>query len=253
MNLISLSQAFDQWQVLASSIPANDCPALAESWNNYTDSLARDGQLCALQYHYAPAWDDPMPGKGRQFDALADDREFILDRMNVTVDAVFVPFSQSRNKDETPPSLNWRVTLKKDGREVITTDYMQGSAHCHAYKNPAKFGNGNRDSYTTAQRIARECETGRIGAPYFASVGAHGKGKSAVPAPDAVDVLASLLCDASALDSGVFSDWCADMGMDDDSIAARGIYDACMETALKLRAAFGGQKMDELRELFADF
>lgn len=242
MSFISLSQAFAQWQELAADIPKDDGPALAESWNDYTDSLAKDGELCALQYHYAPAYDDPMPGSGSCWDALSDDREFILERMGVTLDAVFVPFSQSRNKAEKLPSLNWRVTIKKDGRDVIETDYMQGSGHAPAYNDPSIFPGPQRkrDQHTTTKRIREECETGR-----------HSNGRRLpINPPDVADVMHSLLLDASALDSRDFADWCADYGYSDDSISARATYDACIATATKLRAAFGQKTVDELRELF---
>lgn len=248
MSLISISQAFAQWQELAADIPKDDSPMLAESWNDYTDSLGKDGQLCDLQVHYCPAYDDEMPGEGSRYDALSDDREFILEAMKITLDATFIPFSQSRNKAEKTPSLNWRVTLKKDGREVITTDYMQGSGHTTAYKNPSLFPNGKRDNYTTNKRIAHECETGRVHKSVHLF---NGGGK--VPCPDVADVLHSLLSDASALDSRDFADWCGDLGYDTDSISARATYDACIETATKLRAAFGQKTVDELRELFQDF
>jgi hypothetical protein len=241
-EMISLSQAFAQWQELAANIPKDDGPALAESWNNYTDSIAKDGDLCALQYHYAPAYDDTMPGEGTRFDPLADDREFILDAMNITLTAVFVPFSQSRNKTEKNPSLNWRVTLRKDGRDVIETDYTQGCAHCPAYYG-LREGLG---SAAHAQAVALECETGKKtlkGWPLRSA-------RIAIDPPAVCDVLHSLLLDASALDCRDFADWCADMGGNSDSISERAAYDACIATATKLRAAFGDKTINELRELF---
>lgn len=241
---ISIAQAFAQWQELIKECGvSDDGPAMSESWNNYTDSLCKDGQLCDLQYHYCPAWDDEMPGTGGQWDALSDDREFILERMGLTMDAKFVPFSQSRNKGEKHPSLNWSVTIKKDGREVLTTDYMQGSGHTTAYKNPVRFNNPKRDldQHTTNKNIREECETGRICAPGF-------KGK--VDAPDLADVLHSLLLDSSALDCRDFEDWCGDLGFEPDSIKARSIYDACIAIGLKMRGTFGDKTMRELHELF---
>lgn len=242
MSYISLSAAFAQWQELAAGIDKDDGPALAESWNDYTDGLTKDGQLCALQYHQAPAYDEPMPGEGSRRDALRDDREFILDAMKITLDAEFVPFSQSRNKGEAHKSLNWRVTLKKDGREVITTDYMQGSGHCPADKKT--FNTPALNPATEKRRaIASECETGRV------YVNGWKQGAKIAP-PDVADVLHSLMLDASALDAGTFEDWCAELGFDSDSIKARGMYDACIAEALKLRAAFGEKTLSELRELF---
>ena len=126
MDLISISQAFEQWQELAATIPADDVPMLSESWNNYTDSLCKGGDLSALQYHYAPAYDDPMPGNGTAHDRLAGDRAFVLDAMGVAVN--------SRQVDSRPGAdqwdrhaTHWRVTIKRGG-ESFTTHYSMGSA-----------------------------------------------------------------------------------------------------------------------------
>lgn len=247
---ISLSQAFNNWQEMAAGIPKDDRPALAESWNDYTDSLCKDGQLCALQYHYCPAHDDPMPGTGSRWDALSEDREFILERMKVAVTAVFVPFSQSRNKGEKQPSLNWRVTLMKDGREVMKdVDYMQGCGHCPAEK---KTFNTPRMNPKTEKRdaIAYECETGKeYNTRFYSNLGYRPTGKAIAP-PSTADILHSLLLDASALDSRDFADWCSEYGYDTDSIKARDMYDACITTATQLRAAFGQNTLDNLRDLF---
>lgn len=243
---ISLSQAFAQWQSANTDIPYRpDRAALAESWNNYTDSLAKNGELCALQYHYAPAYDEPMPGGGSRYDALADDRAFILDAMGVGLVAAFVPFSQSRSKGEKSPSLNWRVTLRYRGRSVIETDYRQGCAHAPAYNNPAVFPGKDRkrDQHATAQNIRRECETGLHCGPGM-------NPRATLDAPALVDVMHSLLLDGSAIDARDFAYWASDYGMDEDSIKARAMYDACVATGLALRAAFGGQRFEELRELF---
>lgn len=243
--MISLSQAFANWQELAQSIPKDDGPALAESWNDYTDSLAKDGELCALQYHHAPAYDEDMPGEGSRFDPLSDDREFILSAMNVTMRAEFVPFSKSRNAKEKDPSLNWKITLVKDGRDVLSFDYMQGHGHTVAHINPVRFNNPQRsiDHHSTNANIRRECETGTIATPGF-------RGK--LDAPDLADVFHSLLLDSSAIDSGGFEDWCSEYDYSTDSIKAREMFNSCIDTALKLRGAFDEKSLSELRELFAD-
>lgn len=245
MSYISLSQAFAHWQELAADLPKNDGPMLAESWNNYTDMLCKDGQLCDLQYQYAPAYDESMPGNGSRWDALSDDREFILSAMGVTMTATFVPFSQSRNKAEKNPSLNWRVTIKLRDRVVIAdVDYMQGCAHCPAYKLSAAVA-GAQNSVTRMRLIREECNSGRVAIP-----GRLQKAGAALPAPSLADVMQSLLLDGNVIDAGSFEDWCNEYGYDADSIKARGMYDDCLQIALKLRGAFGDKTMRELNELF---
>lgn len=250
MSYISLSQAHDQWsQDIAGLIPKDDDCALSESWNNYTDSLCKDGQLCALQYHYAPSYDESMPGSGGTYDALSDDREFILEQMGVTISTEFVPFAQSRFKNESSPSLNWRVTLKLRGNEVLTCDYMQGCGHAPAYNR----NNFNTPTVNPAREkhaaIAQECATG-FEAKGGISFGKFKQGRKLEP--DVADVMYSLLSDSRVLDCRDFADWASDMGMDTDSIKARASYDECMSQVLKIRGTFGEKRMRELHELFED-
>ncbi len=245
MRKLSLAAAFAQWnESVRPSIPENDRPALAESWHIYTDGLAKNGQLGALQYHYAPSFDDPMPGSGSKHDPLADDRAFILQELGITLAAVFVPFSQSRNREEKNLSLNWRVTLKYGTRDVLTEDYSQGIGYAPAYSLSVKDA-GGRDSIMRHGMLKREAETGT----HYRH---HGRG-APLPPPAVADVLYSLLMDASAIDAGGFEHWCDELGYSSDSIRARAMYDACIETAVKLRGAFGESKLAELRELFEDF
>lgn len=131
MPYISLSQAFAQWQELAADIPSDDVPMLAESWNNYTDTLAKDGQLTALQYHYAPSHDEPMPGNGSAYDALADDRAFILDAMGVTIRCKPIDSRPDRGNETSEwdaAASHWRITIRR-GRRSFSIYFSQGSAH----------------------------------------------------------------------------------------------------------------------------
>ena len=250
-DAISLSAAHNAWLDLAESIPTNDRPARAESWSDHLDHLQKDGQLLELQVHYAPAHDDEMPGGGRRFDLLADDREFILEAMGVTMAATFVPKSASRNAGKKESSLNWRITLSRNGRQVSTTfDYQQGEAHCPAYSQTyAGAGNTPYSREDWKRRaVMQECETGnrviyRNG--YTAAGGA-------IPAPDLSDVFYCLLQDSSAIDAGGFDSWCSDYGYSNDSITAKAAYDACIDTAVALRAMFSSGELEQLQELFRD-
>lgn len=249
--LINLATAHNAWQELAESIPTNDRPARAESWNNYVDALQKDGQLLELQVHYAPAHDEEMPGEGRRFDPLADDREFILDAMGVTMAATFVPKSASRNSGKKESSLNWRITLSRNGRQVSKTfDYQQGEAYCPAYSQTyagPETTPYNRDSWKR-RAVAQECETGKPAIYRNGHIAAGG----AIPAPDLSDVFHCLLLDSSAIDAGGFESWCSDYGYSNDSITAKAAYDACIDTAVTLRAMFSSGELEQLQELFQD-
>ncbi|MFY0633667.1 MAG: hypothetical protein JXQ91_07640 [Vannielia sp.] len=75
---MTIQEAFRVWQeTFQPEIPEDDGPMLSESWNNYTDSLCKDGELTDLQYHHCPAYDDPMP------DDEDEEREYLLDQMGV--------------------------------------------------------------------------------------------------------------------------------------------------------------------------
>jgi len=190
------------------------------------------------------------------YEIAREDLSALMVRERLDVVSTFVPFSQSRNKGGWP-SLNWRVTLQRQGRDantgeragpvhqLIETDYMAGSAHCPAHKAKAREGALPREAARDkAHNVATECETGRKHMRVVFSQG---------PAilPDDVDVFSALLLDSDALDAGGFEDWAADYGYDTDSRAAEATYQACLETALKLRASLGEKLLTEARDLAA--
>lgn len=168
--------------------------------------------------------------------------------LGLTLRTKFVPFSQSRHAandtGDTPSkrSLNWSVTLERNGRDVLTTDYSAGIAYCPAYDQRARW----TLDYTRA--IVDETETGFAVIPNRNVIR---KGKAINP--DAASVIASLVLDASVLDAGGFEDWANECGYDTDSRAAEAIYRACLEIALKLRAAIGDAGLETLRAAAQDY
>ncbi len=166
--------------------------------------------------------------------------------LGLTMSAEFVPFSQSRNKDEPHKSLNWRVTLQRDGREVLTTDYSQGTGF-----TPASRRNWDGNKFVKERAKSLECETGRIAGLQFSREPYATSRK--VPPPELRDVLHSLSLDASVLDSSGFEDWASEFGYDTDSRTAERIYRACVELALKLRSAIGEAGLEKLREAGQDY
>lgn len=177
----------------------------------------------------------------------AEELSALMERERLDIVATFIPFSQSRAKADRHPSLNWCVTLQRQGRDantgeragpvhqITTTDYGAGSAHCPAYKR------ADLDKWAKARAIAQECETGR------ACRNAYAKG--AAIDPDPVGVFSSLLLDASVLDASGFDEWASEYGYDTDSRKAEDTYRACLDIALKLRSALGDKVMTEARDL----
>lgn len=183
--------------------------------------------------------------------AAREAAEKAMQEHGLSVASVFIPYSQSRNKAAGWQSLNWRVTLLRNGREVVTTEYGAGIAHCPSYKNPPTFPGGKVDTYNRGRQIAEEIETGRACAGFYESIGAVKRG--AKIEPDACDVVNSLILDAGVIYCGSFEDWASEYGYDTDSRKAEAIYRACLELALKMRAGLGDACMASLRDAFADY
>lgn len=159
--------------------------------------------------------------------------------LKLTIHAEFVPWSKSRSAKAgakvTERSLNWRVTLKHEDRDVLTTDYGAGIGHCPSYRHGARL------TLDYVDAIAHETETGtayRAGSVVF-------RGKPILP--DACDVMYSLLADGDAIESPTFEAWASDYGYDADSRKAEATYRACLEIGLALRAAVGDAGLAVLR------
>lgn len=190
----------------------------------------------------------------------------LMDVHDITITSVFVPWSLSRNSEEDKPSLNWRITLKHNGREIMTTDYGAGFGHCQSVDS-----SGDRIAQRWSinpemqSQIRLECEDGKArqevrGGGYRIKtrpvmVEATTDGAQAIAGrethrtmPDAADVLHSLLLDGSAIDAGGFEDWAGDYGYDEDSRKAEKMYRECVDTGLKLRNTFGDGLLEELQE-----
>ena len=142
----------------------------------------------------------------------------------VTIKSEFVPWSQSRNKNEKHRSLNLRIKILRAGRTILETDYSAGVAHCPSYRQ------GRR-----TVDVERETETGRR------------------IAPDACNVIASLSMDSGVLDCSSFEEWAGKFGYDVDSRKAESIYRACLEIALKLRNGLGEEGLRALQIATEDY
>jgi hypothetical protein len=174
--------------------------------------------------------------------------EQCVEELKLTVDSEFVPFSQSRNAKPNATvndrSLNWRVTLKRDGRPVVSgIDYSAGIAHCPSYKQLSvpPFGNMTVDQ---ARAIEMETEEGRGVTRYNNQLSFVGR-KPILPDP--LDVIASLAMDSDVLDYPTFEDWAGEFGYDEDSRKGEAIYRACLEIGLKMRAGLGDAALAELQ------
>lgn len=173
----------------------------------------------------------------------------MLEKLALSVECEFVPFSRSRNAGEKSPSLNWKFAIKRYGRPISgldAIDYMQGMGFCPAYQSKApEFGRVPFGGMSIARdkAVREECETGRVSSPRIFS-----KGGKIAP-PSAVDVLESLARDSDVLEYPCFEDWAGELGFDPDSREDEAIYRDCLAQALALRAAIGDGKLQRLRQL----
>lgn len=162
---------------------------------------------------------------------------------DITIEAVFVPWSRSRSfkagKPVSERNLNWRVTLKKGARTLLETDYSAGCGHCPSYKQNARW----TIDYTKV--IEMECETGF--AHNGASWGPLVDRKRPIK-PDVASVLHSLCSDADVLNHSRFEDWASELGYDADSRSAEKTYRACLDIALALRNGLGEKLFADLQE-----
>lgn len=176
--------------------------------------------------------------------ATAESIQEVAEQLGLTMHAEFVPWSKSRNSGEKHPSLNWKISLSKNGKVFLTTDYSAGCGHCPSYKAPVK-DLGNANSIMRAEFIERECETGHRA---LSIVGSVAQSMGMPIRPEFADVLHSLASDASVIDYGSFEDWAREFGYDTDSRKAETIYRACLEIALKLRNALGDEGLMTLQD-----
>lgn len=151
----------------------------------------------------------------------------VLDDLGVTTAATFIPH---KTPEGETPTLRWRVSVRRNGLEVYSTEYSAGCAAAPSYR---------QGPVTVA--VKTECETGM-----------RHDGGGPVPAPKAADVLYCLLSDATGADIS-FEEWAGDLGYDPDSRKAESVYNACRDVAKALAAAFTPAEMETLTEAFADY
>ena len=121
-----ICDAFANWHAtirpaVVEACGADDMPALSESWNNYTDSLCKDGALTSLQYQHCPAFDDAMPVDED------DEIDHILDCLSVF--AVIVEISSrpdGLDLDWDKRARHFHVTITRGG-DALVVYYSQGS------------------------------------------------------------------------------------------------------------------------------
>lgn len=169
-----------------------------------------------------------------------------IDSLGLTIRAEFVPWSKSRHAKEDKPSLNWRITVVRNGRDVLTTDYGAGLGHCPSFKQ------GDR-SEMQRRLIAWECEQGMRGF-YAHNADCVMPGTTRKPIlPDTCSVIASLVSDSDALNYSTFEEWASDHDVNPDSRVGEKTYRASLEIGLAMRRAIGDSGLRALIEACKEF
>jgi hypothetical protein len=96
---------------------------MCEDWNNYTDSLCKDGELTDLQYHYCPAW-DAMAGHG---DSIEEDLELILSGMGIRFTSKRI--DARRDGLMSDMARHFLCSFDRGTRGGFSVEFSQGSAN----------------------------------------------------------------------------------------------------------------------------
>lgn len=168
----------------------------------------------------------------------------IVQDLGLSITSEFVPFSKSRNA-KSWRSLNWVVTLYRNGKPVLVSNYSAGVAHCPGY---SRYRANSPDQKLA---IDFEIENG-FAADVFPS--GYAMKLAGYPVlPDLVNIVSSILTDSEVIEYSSFEEWANSVGYDADSRKAESIYRECLRIGLGLRSAFGDSELLRLRESFQDY
>jgi len=177
-------------------------------------------------------------------------RQEIIETLGLTAESTFVPFSQSRNKDEKHKSLNWLVTIRR-GNRSMTVEYMQGIAHHPQYKQA--WGNKTYAQRVIDQGIAQSCETGKQ-FTYMTSIDRiQPLAGRPLPKPTLEEVLYCLTLDSGVLNYATYEEWAHEFGYDEDSRKGEQTYQACLKQALQFKQLVNEVELEALREVYQDY
>ena len=168
-----------------------------------------------------------------------------LESQKISMKADFIAWKDSRNAKEKYPSLNYSVSIFKNDRLILTTDYMMGCAHAPSYSQ-------SRKDYDYSKLLEWECNNWRKG-KYTMSLSQIMGVKDSNILPHLVDVMYHLSLDSEVLNYETFDSWAGDFGYNADSITHQNLYNQCLSIALKLNNGLGSDTLKELREMYQDY
>lgn len=146
--------------------------------------------------------------------------------------------------------LRYTVEVFYKGRLIMTTPYSMGIGHIPKDSVPPEPHGWTNDKLAWITEVMKTGKAGKWNSSGFASV--HVNAKPIEPEKRAV-IWCLLMDGQEAINAAGFEDWAADYGYDTDSRKAEQTYRACLEIGLKLRAALGDTKMQELMLVYQDY
>lgn len=156
-----------------------------------------------------------------------------IDKISLTYTAEFVPQKFSRNRESKTLSINWRITLSKDG-VFISTDYMQGVGHIPTYKY-SKYLQRTNEIMVSSIGKYRKSENGM---------------DYPLPKPKLKDILYSLTVDSDVFNYDDFEDWADSYGYNPDSIKDKEVYESCLVMGKQFKKLVN---INDMQELFEDY
>jgi len=169
-------------------------------------------------------------------DATTKERNAALEAMGLRIEATYLPPPASAKWGDF--RLRWSIELSFQGRSTLTTEYTQGIGHLPGWSH------GLRPTVHN-ERVVREALRNRR-IIYVHDRQAMQGGRT-IPAPELADVVSCLILDGSAIDYATYEDWADNYGYDRDSREGERIYRVCLTTGLRLRAALGDKRLQEIR------
>ena len=178
-----------------------------------------------------------------------EDRKAFIESLGLIIQSTFVPRSQSRNKAEEDPSLNWLVTLSK-GKKAMTIEYMKGMGHIPGYRQT--WGKLSYDQQRQQDSYKLTCETGKL-YRLMVNMDIYLPTDKRVPDPTLEEVLYCVALDSAVLNYSSYEEWAHEFGYEEDSRKGEQTYQACIKQALQLKALIGMPAIEQLRELYQDY
>lgn len=177
-----------------------------------------------------------------------------LAALGLSADLAFIPSKVSGRKEQ----IAWGGRIVRAGSSAVldVPCYSQGIAHHPDWGQGWYYAKQTPEIRARKAACMKSCDTGMrhkvIGSYRADRWYTEEKGPRLDP-PPLRDILYSILSDTDGILDRTFTSWCGDFGMDEDSIKALTVFNACQREAADLAWMFTPNELNALRELFQDY